>query len=141
MNGGELNDLYRVKTDEELLQLANNLHQLTTEAQSLLKAELSKRRIEIPIGRCLQKQNMKSQLPIWSPRATRIQSIQGFVPRVLHLHREHIWLFTKLTTPAVVLTTAAWLIGRYEVHEIAKQMLRRSVSTVLRQRLFLEAAL
>lgn len=141
MNVDDLGELYRAKTDEELLHLANDWDRLTAEAQSVLKAEFSKRRVEFPSSKFLRIEETKSKFPAPALRATKLQSVREFVPAVLRVHREHIWLFTKLTAPAVVLTTAAWSIGLYEVREFAKQMLRGSAWEIPRQRLFLEAAL
>jgi hypothetical protein len=42
----DLVNSYQTKTDGELLQLATNSEQLTPEAQSVLKSELARRRID-----------------------------------------------------------------------------------------------
>jgi len=50
MDSNALANQYRAKTDEEFLQLAGESEQLTPEARSVLKGELSKRRIEALAG-------------------------------------------------------------------------------------------
>src|SRR5215470_3347152 len=141
MNIDDLGDLYRAKTDEELLHLASETGQLTAEAQSILKAELSKRRIEVPSGGFLQTRETESQFLVSHQPVAKIQSVREFIPAVLQLHRKHIWLFAKVTAPPVILTTAAWFIGRYEVHEMVRQASRGGDSMLRHQRLLVEALL
>jgi hypothetical protein len=141
MNVDDLSELYRAKTDEELLHLANEWGLLTAEAQSILKGELSKRQIEIPRVSFPQEQNTGWKPIAQSPQAARVLAIGEFMPAVLRLYRNHMWLFVKVTAPAVVLTTTTLLIGRYEIHQMARQVLRGSDSLVRYPRLLLEATL
>lgn len=48
MQSSGLAAVYQAKADEELLLLAHDLDQLTTEARSYLLGELARRRLEIP---------------------------------------------------------------------------------------------
>src|SRR5262245_34987534 len=122
MNVDQLAEQYRAKTDEERLQLASQLGQLTMEAQSILRGELSKRRIDIPPGSALQRSATERKHIVRGAQEAKVQPIREFVPAVLTLYHTHMWLFLKLMAPTVVLVTVAWLISRYEQYEIARQV-------------------
>jgi len=139
MNVDHLSDLYRTKTDEELLQLAGDLGQLTAEAQLVLKGELSKRQIEIPCSSFPEEQNTGPKPVIPTPEAAIALAIREFMQAVLRLYRNHMWLFVKVMAPPVVFTTATLLLGRYEIHQMAREVLRGSDLLVRYPRLLLEA--
>ena len=141
MNLDVLAEQYRAKTDEELLQLAGQLGQLTMQAQSILKGELSRRHLDIPRANIPPQQETVRTATRQNPEAMKVQGIREFMPAVLTLYRSHMWLFVKLTAPPVAFTTLALLIGRHVVHEIARQLLRTGGSLTQQPRLFLEATL
>ncbi|MBZ5657520.1 MAG: hypothetical protein LAO56_19815 [Acidobacteriia bacterium] len=120
---------YLTKTDEELLQLAANSEQLTSDANTALTNELAKRRVNVAervkVFRDEEKKrrdeplaNRGAQPPSDSHR------VGPFVTEVLHVYHNQFWLFVKLIAPAVIVGYIAVVIGRHEVQEIARHLPR-----------------
>lgn len=134
---------YQAKTDEELVQLATNLEQLTPEARSALTGELTRRRIDVT-------EYLKAYTPEEQPsekERTRGFSllacppgVGAFVEEVLRVYRRQFWFFIKVIAPAVVVGYIAVLMGRNEGREIARN-LPRGVALLSHQTEFIEIAL
>jgi len=139
---------YQAKSDEELLELARTLEDLTSDAQLALKSELSRRNINVeqhlaPVGTLgdsapagIDKTGAPQRELDNQPRGAH-----QFVAEVLSIYHEHFWLFFNITAPAVVVGTVAVIIGRNEAREIARQLprgpeLARHYSEFLRMGLF-----
>lgn len=123
----DLANSYQTKTDEEILQLAQNSEQLTPEAQSVLRSELARRKIdaiqylEVHADREQLSKNARSRgssLPLYPP------GVSQFVEAVLSVYRGQFWFFIKLIAPAVVVGYIAVLMGRNEGREIARHLPR-----------------
>ena len=92
----QINDLtraYETKTDEELLQLAEDSEQLTPEAHSALKNELAKRRIEGAVRSVVEERNDQNKT---NPRETsetvlspNSVSTNEFIAEVFRLYHGH----------------------------------------------------
>jgi hypothetical protein len=101
--------LYQSRTDEELIQLAVEQEQLTSEARLALQGELSKRAIRIP-------HRSEVSHDVGPPNsAERLQTGNGlhegigdFITEVLRTYHSHFWLFFKITAPAVSDACAEW---------------------------------
>jgi hypothetical protein len=128
MDVAELAQLYRTKTDEEILRLAMQSGQLTPEACSLLAGEVTKRGLRfdeaisaVPRPSEPYPEDLgRSGIPSLISR----QPTGEFIAEVLRMYRGHFWLFFKIIVPAVVIGTAAVIAGRDEGREIARQMPR-----------------
>jgi len=95
---------YLTKTDEELLQLATDLEQLTSAAQTALTNELAKRRINVAerpkVFRDEGSQSRLERLADSAPLSSRDSHQVGeFVTEVLRVYHDHFWLFVKLIAP------------------------------------------
>lgn len=117
---------YRTKTDEELLELATEPDQLTPEAHSALTTELAKRRIDRSEHLKVQERSDQSGI---EPQGSRAHlSLPGsiavgeFIGEVLRVYHGQLWLFVKLTGPAVVVGYLALMLGRNEGREIARHL-------------------
>jgi len=130
----DLTKSYEAKTDEELLQLASTSEQLTREANSALKSELARRRIDAT--ECLEGHIEESKGPGTRRLrpASHASGVGEFVEEVLRVYRDHLWLFIKLVAPAVVIGYVAIRIGLNEGREIAHQLLRVPISEILKHR-------
>jgi hypothetical protein len=97
------------------------LEQLTPNARSVLKGELSKRRIE---GRTENSQSLNEREAAVRPDhgSASVQPIEEFVPAILKLYHRHLLLFVKLTFPAVAIGTVALILSRHEQREIVRQV-------------------
>jgi hypothetical protein len=124
---------YETKTDEELMQLAMESEQLTLEAHSALTTELARRRIggaehlkvqERGDQGGIERQGSLGQLPRPESRA-----VGEFIADVFRIYHGQLWLFVKLTGPAVVVGYLALTLGRNEGREIARH-LPRGVATL-----------
>src|ERR1700704_1744440 len=97
---------YQSKSDDELLRLATELDQLTSDARAALADELARRKIE-------GAENLKSfedgEEPIrhaaeW-PSTPKIFSVlqhwevSEFIGDVLRVYHRHFWFFVKLVAP------------------------------------------
>lgn len=120
---------YAAKTDEELLQLASQLNELTLEAETALKTELGKRRIKgtelftsrNPAGTEPSQPRAASESPLFASTAES-SGLSAFVAEVLRIYHAQFWLFTKLVFPAVALGCIAIMLGRNESREIARNL-------------------
>ncbi len=119
---------YETKTDEELLELATESEQLTHEAHSALTTELAKRRIDSAEHLRIQERSdqdglerLGSQTHLSRPEA---YVVGRFVAEVLRVYHDQLWLFVKLTGPAVVVGCLALMLGRNEGREIAGRLPR-----------------
>ena len=118
---------YAEKTDEELLQLAAESNQLTFEAQSALRGEISKRSLSF------ERATTKSERPI-SLSAIQAHDFQtsdiakiaipvgGFVQEVLGLYHKHRSVFLRMMFPAVLISYMAITLSLHEARVIAHQV-------------------
>src|SRR5271169_828713 len=124
----DLVQAYQSKTDEELLQLAEDSEQLTPEAHSALTGELAKRRIDRSPDPNVQKEIDPESLRQPGTGGTLCRSdshaVGGFIADVLRVYHGHFWLFIRLVAPAVVLGYIAIFISRNEVREIGRHLPR-----------------
>ncbi len=140
MDFQSLTMLYAGKKDEELLQLAEESHQLTFEAQSALRGEMGKRSLEKvgapivaapPAVSIVQKTEVqKTEAPNAPPI---VLPVGEFIGEVFRIYHEHLWLFVRLTLPAVLIGMIAILTARHEARGIARYVSRdlSNVNTVL----------
>ncbi len=123
----DLLNSYQAKTDEELVRLATNSEQLTVEAQSVLRSELARRRIDA--AEYTEAQDEKEHLgnnarSAGSSLPEQPRAVGEFVQEVFRIYRGHFWFFMKLVCPAVVVGYIAVLMGRNEAWEIARHLPR-----------------
>lgn len=133
MDFQSLANLYRTKTADELLHLAAQRSELTSEAYAALSAELATRRIEFDSTIRIDARdgpddnNLVSQI-----EKPSIHLKTGeFIEEVLRFYNRNRWIFMKLVFPAVVLGTTAVIWGRHESHEISRHLYREG--GILRQ--------
>lgn len=128
MDFQSLTALYANKTDDELLQLAAELNQLTFDAQNALRGELGRRRLAFeealtpiqPLPPPLvvsDKEQAADTLSLNLP-------VGDFITNVFRFYHRNRWTYMKLMFPAVAVGTAAVLVGRGEAHEIARNLPR-----------------
>ena len=129
-----LTKLYQTKTDEELLQLAANSEQLTSEAYSVLVSELARRRIDVTeyLEEQIEKDEKASTRGLSPP--SHPSGVGEFLGEVLRIYHDKFWFFIKLVAPAVVVGYIAVLMGLNEGREIARQLLRVPISEITRHR-------
>jgi hypothetical protein len=120
----DLVNLYASKTDEEIVQLAEDPAQLTPEAQTVLFGELTRRRIE-----GIKQVKTEDDAPQSSQQQMRrlLSPIQPhepmkFIAEVLRLYHSRLSLFVKLMGPAVVIGWLAIFLGRRELSEVIKHL-------------------
>ncbi len=107
--------VYESKTDEELLLVARDIHQLTVEARAALESELSRR------GLASVRVPEPHKPPEQSPRLPRpVIETTEFLGRVTRLYRDHFWLFIILIAPATVLGYVVQIVRR----DISQSLLR-----------------
>ncbi len=118
--------VYEAKSDEELIQLAANLEQLTSAARLALQGEVSRRRISIPEHASQHEggghdagQGIVREVLQEGER----RGVGDFVAEVLRTYHGHFWLFFKITAPAVIVSTIAISTGRNEVRQITRVLL------------------
>jgi hypothetical protein len=124
----DLAHAYRTKTDEELVQLATDSAQLTTEAHAVLTSELTRRRID-PTAHLRRRPEERDQGGIEQRRiyeTLRPDShvVSEFVAEVLRVYHSQFWLFVKLIASAIVVGYIAVVMGRNEGREIARHLPR-----------------
>jgi len=115
-------EYYQAKSDGELIELAAAPEQLTTEARVALQGELSRRRISVAEHSGESQNNGGEQFSGKSatgglPEA-EWQGVGAFVTEVLRTYHSQFWLYFKITSPAVILSTIAIITTRHEVREI-----------------------
>lgn len=120
---------YQAKSDEELIQLAAAPNQLTAEARIALHGELSKRQINLakdfPISR--GEAGSKDAVRVALSQTLQQQERQGvgdFVAETLRTYHADFWLYFKIATPAVVVSTFAIITSRHEVRAILRHVPR-----------------
>lgn len=105
MDFQSLTALYATKADGELLRLAAESDHLTLEAQSALRGEMCRRQLLFeeaptapapPPNVAVEKVEHPKAPPLHLP-------VAEFIGQVFQLYHEHLWLFLKLTFPAVLL--------------------------------------
>ena len=114
MTIADLTQSYAGKTDEELLRLAEQREHLTIEAQSVMAAELARRRIEaIP-----QSVDLPTKIATTPFRNRNFEAASlktgEFVEEVLRFYSQHRWIFMGLIFPAVILGVAAITFFQHE---------------------------
>lgn len=133
--------LYQAKTDEELVELAASLEQLTTEARFALQGELSRRRISIHNDCSESPNNGGKQVSVKSAtaglRETEWQGVGNFVAEVVRTYHSEFWLYFRITAPAVTISTIAIITARKEVRGIWRH-LPRGVEMLAHHTEFLE---
>jgi len=119
--------LYQAKTDEELVELAASLEQLTTDARLALQGELSRRRISIDDDSD-ESPNKGEQVSVKTVtagfREAEWQGVGDFVAEVLRKYHSHFWLYFRITAPAVTISTIAIITARNEVRGIWRHLPR-----------------
>jgi len=126
----ELARHYETKTDEQLLDLAADLTQLTSEAQIALAGELAKRRITAASYPIVQDETHQPRLR--QPEATRgidseLQGVRELVAQVLQVYRCRFWLFIRLVAPAMFVGYLAIRMGREGGRETLRLLTEGSV--------------
>lgn len=119
-----LPDVYRGKTDEELLELAARPEQLTAEALSALTAELTIRRLNFPKPTNTEPDEQpRRRDQVFDPeRDSPHVELRGFVTEVLRLYRANAWILIKLSVPATLVMYLTRTAVRSEVHRIARNI-------------------
>jgi len=139
MDFQSLASLYRTKTDDELLNLAEQRTTLTSEAWVALSAELAIRRIDFHSIAGMDARDSPPDTN--SGSRTEKPSIRlktgEFIEEVLRFYHQNRWTFMKLIFPAVVVGTAAVIGGRYESHEISQHLYRENGIVRLQPRYYL----
>ena len=119
---------YGEKTDDELLYLAQDAKQLTSEAQLALASELSRRRLKSDTNFPTQDEQqviLQPELPRGTASASsRPGSAGEFVLKVVNVYHGHFWFFARLIAPAVIAGYLAVMLSRYESREIARHLPR-----------------
>ena len=120
---------YGEKTDDELLYLAQDAKQLTSEAQLALASEFSKRRLKIPANTGLPTKDepqviLKQEIPTRAASVSSTRSAGEFVRKVVSVYHGHFWFFTRLIAPAVIAGYLALMLSRHETREIARHLPR-----------------
>jgi hypothetical protein len=123
----ELTRHYQSKSNEELLLLALDAPQLSSEARTALFGELARRRInadeQLETFRQEEERNKaEPRRASGSPFFRDWPGIGKFIAEVLHIYHSQLWLFFKLTFPAVVCGAVVTLIVRLEVFDIAQHI-------------------
>jgi hypothetical protein len=128
MQRNDLSTAYQIKTDEELLQLAEDSEQLTPEAHFALKKELAKRRIEGPVHSVVEERNNQNKTKLRETSETVLSSNSvstiEFIAEVFRLYHGHFWLFVRFIAPAVVTGYVLLILDRNEGLEIARHAFR-----------------
>jgi hypothetical protein len=121
-----LSSLYRTKTDEELIHLAEQRSDLTSEARSALAAELAIRRIELAVADTRTDDNRtESESSSRIERALNLQLPTGkFIEEVLHFYSRNRWTFIKIIFPAVVTGYVSILLAHYGARNLERHLLR-----------------
>jgi hypothetical protein len=131
--------LYANKTADELLRLVAECNQLTPEARSALLSEISRRRLvfdKAELRKPVQSGNVSPErakqafAPLLSPS-------REFIGEVLRLYHHHVWLFLKLTAPAVLIGTVAILATHYQARNMIHHIPRSSLDPKI---VFIEAS-
>ncbi len=125
----DLVKIYQAKSDEELIQLAVASEQLTSEARLALQGELSRRQISIAEDSGASQRDGDGRDAGHVTVSQRLQQgeRQGFgdfVAEALRTYHADFWLYFKITAPAVIISTVAFITSRNEVQEISRHLPR-----------------
>jgi hypothetical protein len=121
---------YAEKTDGELLHLAHDPKQLTSDAQLALASELSKRRLKSPANSNSPIQQERQVIFEQEFPSSGVSVFSGpesageFIREVVSVYHRHFWFFTRLMAPAVIAGYLAVTLGRHESREIARHLPR-----------------
>jgi hypothetical protein len=120
-------NVYRAKTDDQLLQLVAVPEQLTSEARLALQGELSRRQIHVAedSGAFHDNGNGHSAVAVISSARLQEAERQGlgeFIADVLRTYHSRFWLFFRITAPAVIVGTIAIITSRNEIREILRHL-------------------
>jgi len=120
---------YEGKPDEELVQLAAALEQLTPEARLALQSELSRRQISVAEhSGAFQNDGKREDSGYVSVKEKwqtgQRQGVGDFVVEALRTYHSHFGLFFKIAAPAVIISTIAIITARNEGREIARHLPR-----------------
>jgi hypothetical protein len=121
---------YGEKTDDELLYLAQDAKQLTSEGQLALASELSRRRLKSPANTNLPTQHepqvILEQENLMTPASVSSmpRSAGEFVRKVVSVYHGNFWFFARLIAPAVTAGYLALMLSRHETREIARHLPR-----------------
>jgi hypothetical protein len=122
--------IYESKSDEELLQFAKDIGELTLEASTALQSELSRRGLtETTLADVVE--DRSAQLPAVRALSRGLISTNEFLWDVTRTYRDHFWLFIKLITPVVVIGYFAVQFGREEARAIGLDALRQGALSPL----------
>ncbi|HSS98183.1 MAG TPA: hypothetical protein VLK33_14180 [Terriglobales bacterium] len=122
---------YQSKTDEELLELAADLTQLTPEAQSALKNELVRR--QLGLVEELQQQPNATVPIIEKPKPSQKQfstsyRTSEFIAEVLRIYHARLRFFVMLMVPVVGVGYIAAIYGRRIAMQIAQHIFMEDIS-------------
>lgn len=122
MESQSLAALYATKTEEELQRLAEDLDQLTLEAQSALRNEMSRRKLSLAtramvVGAGTPVQRLNTE--VTTSHCVPVPP-GSFMADVFRLYHAHLWLFFKLTAPALLFGALAILVARDSGREITR---------------------
>jgi hypothetical protein len=120
--------IYQTKTDEELIELASSSEQLTHEARISLESELSRRGIGIPTLNYLEHADARKE----QSQDRKPQTTGAFLAEVVQTYHHNFWLFFKISAPATIISTLAYLAARAEVREIFRPLPRGPAFLVYR---------
>jgi hypothetical protein len=118
--------VYEAKIDEELIRLAAAPEHLTSEARVALQGELSRRRIRVAED-SNETQNsggeqVSGKAATGGLREAEWHGVGDFVAEVLRTYHGHFWLYFRITSPAVIVSTVAIITARHEVRGILRQL-------------------
>jgi hypothetical protein len=122
---------YRTKSDDELLQLAEDADQISPEALEALRGELARRRIE-PSDTSSSNPTASAQpapiaiAPRSKPSGCSLSEpgIRSFVEDILAMYRSWFWTFFQLSAVGAVAGYIVFAIGGYEARGIVNQFVR-----------------
>jgi hypothetical protein len=127
----ELINWYQAKTDEELVQLAADLSQLTPEAKSALANELARRRLDV-CTRPDEQSDVSDSAPVQRISATRSPNsyqTHEFLAEVLRVYHSQLVFFLKLIAPAVIGSYITVWYSRYLTREMAERLFQTDGSS------------
>jgi hypothetical protein len=118
---GDFASTFRAKSDDELLQLAEDADQMSPEAVVALRGELAHRRIEPSNSSPSNLTARTTQASVVAIAPQTAPSIASFIENILAVYRSHFWVFFQLSAVGVVASYVTLAVRRYEVREIFTQ--------------------
>jgi hypothetical protein len=110
-------------SDEELISLASEPDQLTSEALSVLHSELAIRRIEPERWRERDSKGPpENALPKMPFSAAVSPRVGDFIAEVLNVFHKNFWLYFRLVVPALIIGYIAIFVAHSESREIARKI-------------------